>query len=340
MSTAVHARRGHSRRSFWRHVRRFVPSVAAASRNRLMMLPLNTLDFLASRPFRELRALPANHLRLRIGTDQRIVFGHVDHITRSYGFWLQMAAARLVQPGSTVLDIGCGCGRTAQVLRDAYWRNRPFFAGTYIGVDVDGEAIAWCTDHFPSDRFRFHRLDMFSSVYNPTGATQQPDLPVDPASVDLVLCLSLFTHLLEPDVNYYLRQISTRSSARRCGIRYVLLHRPPARQPRRPVHVPAPQRPGVDRIPGVSRSGSRLRGGVPSRHDERGRLRRDHDRAGRAGDRSDPDQHHHAPVRAAESFVGMIPGLCMPHTPTVSHGLLRRHAPLAPDRPVSHLRGI
>ena len=172
-----------------------------------MMLPLNTLDFLASRPFRELRALPANHLRLRIGTDQRIVFGHVDHITRSYGFWLQMAAARLVQPGSTVLDIGCGCGRTAQVLRDAYWRNRPFFAGTYIGVDVDGEAIAWCTDHFPSDRFRFHRLDMFSSVYNPTGATQQPDLPVDPASVDLVLCLSLFTHLLEPDVNYYLRQI-------------------------------------------------------------------------------------------------------------------------------------
>jgi SAM-dependent methyltransferase len=207
MATTVDGRRTHSRRVFWKYVRRFIPSVAAATRNRFITAPLDMVDYVVAYPFRELRTLPPNRLRLRIGTDQRVLFGQVDHIVRANSFWLKMFADRAVGPESTVLDIGCGCGRTAHMLRDAKYRNAPFFRGRYIGVDVDAEAIAWCRRNFPADRFEFHSLNMFSSVYNPGGDAGEPDLPVAADAVDFVICGSLFTHLLERDLGYYLRQI-------------------------------------------------------------------------------------------------------------------------------------
>jgi SAM-dependent methyltransferase len=44
-------------------------------------------------------------------------------------------------------------------------------------------------------------------VYNPGGDAGDPDLPVATDAVDFVICVSLFTHLLERDLGYYLRQI-------------------------------------------------------------------------------------------------------------------------------------
>ena len=197
-----------SRHTAWKYVRRFVPSVAALTRKKLITIPFDAVDYLFAYPFRELRTLPPNRLRLRVGNDQRVLFGHVDHITRSYPFWLAMFAEQAVKPDSTVLDIGCGCGRTAHVLRDSHFRYAPFFRGKYIGIDVDAEAIEWCTRNFPPDRFEFCRLDKFSSVYNPTGnASRKLELPVGSSAVDFVICGSLFSHLLADELREYLEEI-------------------------------------------------------------------------------------------------------------------------------------
>ena len=189
------------------YARRLVPSVAAASRNKLFAASLDAIDRLVSLPYTEFRNLPPNHLRVRVGTGQRLLFNHYLHLAGAYPLWLQLFAERSVRPDSVVLDIGCGCGRMAQMLRDSYYYGEPIFRGTYIGLDVDAEAIDWCKNHFPVERFNFHAIDMFSSVYNPDGDKKHSDIPVENDSVDFVLCISLFTHLLADDVSYYLKQI-------------------------------------------------------------------------------------------------------------------------------------
>ncbi len=202
-----------------RYARRLVPSIAALTRSNLVAIPLDLIDYAVALPFKELRALPPNRLRLRVGTDQRLVFSHVDHITRSYPFWLVMFAEQAVKSDSTVLDIGCGCGRSAQILRDAYFRYQPIFQGKYIGLDVDVEAVEWCRRNFPAQRFEFKSLNKFSSVYNPGGNdSTNLELPVGSGTVDFVLCGSLFSHLLERDVLDYLQEIHR--VLRRGGLAY------------------------------------------------------------------------------------------------------------------------
>ena len=114
-------------------------------------------------------------------------------------------AARFSPPDPKVLDIGCGCGKIARFLYlNPHLR--------YIGVDLFLPAILWCRKNFAElagDRFRFEHFDGISEVYNPTGTIKPSEyqLPVTDASVDMTICASLFTHLLEPDCLHYLGEI-------------------------------------------------------------------------------------------------------------------------------------
>ena len=75
------------------------------------------------------------------------------------------------------LDFGCGCGRTLR------WLTREWRDVSWHGTDVDAEAVGWCRSHLPG---RFE-------VNGP-----MPPLPFPNASFDLVLGVSVFTHLDEP----------------------------------------------------------------------------------------------------------------------------------------------
>src|SRR2546423_10798599 len=118
--------------------------------------------------------------------------------------WAQLAMSLAPTSTPRIVDVGCGCGKMARffVLNPAI---------QYCGLDVFGPAIAWCREafqHFPN--FRFEHLDVYSSVYNANG-TVPPEtaiLPVDDASADVVICGSLFTHLLEPAFVHYLREVA------------------------------------------------------------------------------------------------------------------------------------
>lgn len=121
--------------------------------------------------------LPPVPLRLRVGNDLAaksfLDFGH----TRAAEVSALLAQAG-VQPqaGTQVLDFGCGCGRVLRHLP----QHLP--GCTFTGLDVDANALDWCRHHF-NGSFEFHE------------SPHAPPTPLPGAQFDVVLALSVFTHL-------------------------------------------------------------------------------------------------------------------------------------------------
>ena len=106
-----------------------------------------------------------------------------------------------------MLDIGCGIGRMAVPLT-RYLNEQ----GSYEGFDIVAEGIDWCTKKITPKypRFSFHLADVYSQKYNPEGtfsASEYP-FPFKDESFDLVFLTSVFTHMLPPDVENYMKEIS------------------------------------------------------------------------------------------------------------------------------------
>jgi SAM-dependent methyltransferase len=104
-----------------------------------------------------------------------------------------------------VLDVGCGIGRIARVLAPEL--RAP---GSYDGFDIVADAISWCSSHYldtPAP-FRFQHADLQNNMYNPLGSGSAADyrFPFPDASFDLVLAISVFTHLLADAAENYLSE--------------------------------------------------------------------------------------------------------------------------------------
>ena len=104
-----------------------------------------------------------------------------------------------------VLEIGCGIGRMAGPLTT--WLQEP---GRYEGFDVVRSSVSWCTKtispRYP--RFHFQCLDVANSLYNPRGRLRPEDLafPFADGSFDVIIGVSVFTHMLPDAVSRYLRE--------------------------------------------------------------------------------------------------------------------------------------
>jgi SAM-dependent methyltransferase len=106
-----------------------------------------------------------------------------------------------------VLDVGCGCGKTARFLST----NR--YIQHYLGFDVIPENIQWCRTFIQGgepDRFSFYHYDLYSREYNPNGQLSPETLqfPCGDQTIDVVVAASLFTHLLEQDARHYLCEMN------------------------------------------------------------------------------------------------------------------------------------
>lgn len=108
-------------------------------------------------------------------------------------------------PDERVLDIGCGIGRMALPL------TQYLQSGTYDGVDVAAEGVAWCaeriTPHYGN--FHFQQLDLAHPLYNPAGARRTEDvrLPFTDGAFDFIFLTSVVTHLTAAETRAYAREI-------------------------------------------------------------------------------------------------------------------------------------
>lgn len=174
------------------------------------MLPLDALDRALSWPWRELRGLPPNRMRLRVGVQNRLLFNGFAFRSTGVHFWMVLLGRGHVRLDSRIVDLGSGCGRFAMPLRDLNLWGRGF-RGSYLGVDIDAEMLAWCRRRFDG-RFEWHDAGKASATYRPDSESG-PDagakslaIPTPDASRDLVFANSLFSHLLRADFVEYARE--------------------------------------------------------------------------------------------------------------------------------------
>lgn len=194
------------RLSFDRAIRKIFPSTSKLTFNPLFKATVNAFDVVPRLVYPEFRDLPPNHLRIRIGVGNRILNNQVHFLTHARDFWMFVFTERLADAKSTIVDIGSGCGRWAHWLRDYNFRGRTF-DGRYIGVDIDAEAITWCEKHYDPERFRFHHSSHASVSYNQAGeATKHYTVPELDGTVDLVVSNSLLTHVLEAELENYIKE--------------------------------------------------------------------------------------------------------------------------------------
>jgi SAM-dependent methyltransferase len=104
----------------------------------------------------------------------------------------------------SVFDFGCGCGRVARqlILQDPRPRR-------YIGVDVHPQLIAWCRENLEpaAPGFEFHHQDVFDKLVNAgDGKADVLPFPAEDESVTLFESLSIFTHIVERQLAFYLRE--------------------------------------------------------------------------------------------------------------------------------------
>ena len=106
----------------------------------------------------------------------------------------------------TVFDFGCGCGRIARQLIQQTIRPKH-----YTGIDIHSGMIKWCQNNLTTaaPEFNFFHHDVFNLGLNPGANKPRIQLfPVDGKKFSLMIAWSVFTHLLESQTEFYLKEAS------------------------------------------------------------------------------------------------------------------------------------
>jgi SAM-dependent methyltransferase len=137
----------------------------------------------------DLTPLPSALLRERVsGSVDENWF--IESGSRTIDDWTRALAAVQVgfETAGSILDFGCGCGRTLSHLkaRLAPWQR-------LIGADVDKDAIEWLTQNLPGAE---------AVLLSKVGPSSLQD-----CSIDLVVSQSVFTHLPEDVQDIWLSEL-------------------------------------------------------------------------------------------------------------------------------------
>ena len=122
-------------------------------------------------------AIPPFHLRKRIGAgvveeflgSGRRCYDDIKNALNTQGI--------NIEEFNTILDFGCGCGRTLRWFDD--WAK----TNVLTGVDVDDEVVNWCKANIP-----------FASVFK---SKYKPSLSFESNKFDFIYSVSVFSHLEE-----------------------------------------------------------------------------------------------------------------------------------------------
>jgi SAM-dependent methyltransferase len=148
------------------------------------------------------RPIPPAPLRYRVWGDPDIstFLWSGDHCRKDIDRALQQLGIDWNTSGQ-ILDFGCGCGRIFSYLPEEIHTR-------YVGVDTDGEAIAWCNKNHPQVTFL---------VNDPAPTLYFPD-----ATFDLILAIAVFRHLDEENQFLWLEEL--RRVVKPGGIVMISLH--------------------------------------------------------------------------------------------------------------------
>lgn len=104
---------------------------------------------------------------------------------------------------SSVLDVGCGCGRIARRLLQ---QTTP--PARYLGVDINKPMLDWCRTNLAKIDWEFKHMDIHNAGLNPTGVHKNCPIPAQDAQFTLAVAWSLFTHVIEAELAYSLGEVA------------------------------------------------------------------------------------------------------------------------------------
>ena len=126
---------------------------------------------------------PSDRMQITTGlTDPRHFASHGYDILKA----LSEACPQPLASFQSVLDFGVGAGRLARMFKG--------FRGTYTGIDVDGRNVAWVAS----------ALQYVNAVHT----QPRKALPFPNAQFDLIISVSVFSHMNEKDHLFYLSEIA------------------------------------------------------------------------------------------------------------------------------------
>ena len=191
------------RERFDRRARRLASDLPRPAKS-AVQLGLSAVDPIARARYRRrtgtIEPIPPVALRARVGEPRidafmRASVAYVDRATEVSG--------RPLESFRSILDFGCGSGRTLLPLA------RKVAPGSELhGCDIDSDAIDWLRRHHPELKLEVTGFD--------------PPLPYADDTFDLIVSISVFTHLDEPGQLAWLHEL--RRVLRPDGLAVLTIH--------------------------------------------------------------------------------------------------------------------
>ncbi len=135
----------------------------------------------------------------------RIFTGQGDFVAIGDNFLNEFIETCQLKPDYHVLDVGCGLGRMARPL--VFYLDQK---GKYDGFDIVKDGVSWCKKHYAAyENFSFTHVSLDNDLYHLGSGHDATsfNFPYRDNDYDLVVLISVFTHMQSAEVQQYLHEI-------------------------------------------------------------------------------------------------------------------------------------